>query len=303
MTTATMKAIRTERWALAALGLGAIAIAFSPIFVRLSELEPTATAFHRVFLAVPLLFVLGRARTGHVSPVRGMSRRDVLAIALAGAFFAGDLAFWHWSIRYTSVANATLFSNVAPFFVTLGAFVLFGQRFTPVFLLGLALALAGAGILMGDSFAVGGGNLFGDGLGVVTAVFYAAYLLAVGRLRVRFSTLTVMAVSSAATALVLVPVVWVSGESVFAETAGGWAVLVGLAWISHSGGQGLIAYALAHLPTAFSSVALLLQPVVAAVLAWALLNEPMGALQAVGMAVVLAGIFLARWGSQPRRAS
>lgn len=302
MTASAMNDIRAERWALAALGLGAVGIAFAPIFVRLSELEPSATAFHRVFLAVPLLALLGRSRSGHASPVKAMSRRDVLAIAMAGAFFAGDLAFWHWSIRYTSVANATLFSNVAPFFVTLGAFVFFGQRFTPLFLAGLALALAGAGILMGDSFSLGGANLRGDALGVVTAVFYAAYLLAVGRLRARFSTLTVMTISSAGTALVLVPVVWASGESLIAETAAGWAVLLGLAWLSHSGGQGLIAYALAHLPTAFSSVGLLLQPVVAAVLAWALLNEPMGAMQTLGMAVVLTGILLARLGSQTARA-
>lgn len=290
--------LRAARWALAALALGAVGIAFSPIFVRLSELEPTATAFHRAFLAIPLLFMLNGAQTRTVSPVRGLSRRDVMAIALAGVFFAGDLAFWHWSIRYTSVANATLFSNVAPLFVTLGAFLLFGERFSRTFLTGLALAMGGAVVLMGDSFALGGDHLLGDALGVVTALFYAAYLLAVGRLRARFSTLTVMLLSSAATALALAPVVWLSGETVIATTAAGWGVLVGLAWISHSGGQGLIAYALAHLPTAFSSVALLLQPVVAAVLAWALLAEPLGGVQALGMAVVLAGIFLARRGSR-----
>lgn len=289
---------RAQQWALAALTLGAVAIAFAPIFVRLSDLEPTASAFHRVFLALPLLFVLNGVKTGHVSPIKEIRRRDVLALVLTGAFFAGDLAFWHWSIRYTSVANATLFSNMAPIFVTLGAFVLFGERFSKTFLIGLALAMLGAVVLMGDSFSIDETHLIGDALGVVTAIFYAAYILAVSRLRARFPTLTIMALSSLSTAVFLAPVVWLSGASIIAETWAGWAVVLGLAWISHSGGQSLIAYALAHLPAAFSSVALLLQPVVAAFLAWIILAEPLGKVQAFGIAIVLAGIFLARRGSR-----
>ena len=49
-------------------------------------------------------------------------------------------------------------------------------------------------------------------------------------------------------------VVLASGETLLPGTAIGWLKLIGLAWISHSAGQGLIAYALAHLPAAFSSV-------------------------------------------------
>ena len=82
------------------------------------------------------------------------------------------------------------------------------------------------------------------------------------------------------------------------QSASGWLILVGLAWISHARGQGLIAYALAHLPAAFSSVSLLFQPVMAAFFAWLLLAEPLAPLQIAGGVVVLAGIYLARRGSQ-----
>jgi drug/metabolite transporter (DMT)-like permease len=59
-------------------------------------------------------------------------------------------------------------------------------------------------------------------------------------------------------------------------------------------GQSLIAYAFAHLPASFSSVGLLLQPVIAALLAWGLLNEPLQPMQALGGIVVLFGIVMAR---------
>jgi drug/metabolite transporter (DMT)-like permease len=80
-------------------------------------------------------------------------------------------------------------------------------------------------------------------------------------------------------------------------SASGWWILIGLALVSHAAGQGLIAYALAHLPAPFSSVGLLLQPVVAAFFAWVLLSEPVAALQVAGGLIVLAAIWLARRGS------
>jgi len=289
--------------ALAALFAGAVAIAFAPIFVRLSELGPSATAFHRLALALPALWLWvwleqplhTRVGARHRLPA---SRGDFLRLALAGLFFAGDLAVWHWSINFTSVANATLLANVAPVFVTLGGWLLFGQRFSGRFLLGLVLAMAGAAVLMGQSLSFGVEQLLGDALGLLAALFYASYILAVGRLRATFSTATIMAWSGVVTAITLLPVALLAGESLLPATAFGWGMLLGLALFSHTCGQSLIAYALAHLPAAFSSVGLLLQPAVAALLAWWLLAEPLGGWQALGGAVVLAGIVLARRASR-----
>src|SRR5207253_2530797 len=100
--------------ALGALLLGAAFIALSPIFVRLSEAGPTATAFWRVALAVPPLWILALCfRGAQGNTVSGVK----LLLLAAGAAFAGDLAFWHLSIKHTSVANATLLANLAAPFV------------------------------------------------------------------------------------------------------------------------------------------------------------------------------------------
>ncbi len=290
---------RTARVAFIALLAGAIGIAFAPIFVRLSELGPSATAFHRLLLAAPFLWLwmgLDHRRAGGTGR-KPATARDFGWLALVGLLFAADLGLWHWSIRLTSVANATLLANAAPIFVTLAGWLALGQRFTPVFLAGMAVALLGAVLLMGSSVTLGLDHLLGDGLGLATAVFYAGYMLAVKKVRADFSTATVMAWSAAAGAIALLPLALVSGESIIATTATGWGVLLALALLSHVGGQSLIAYALAHLPAAFSSVSLLLQPVAAALLAWLILSEALGLLQGLGGAVVLAGIAIARRGS------
>jgi drug/metabolite transporter (DMT)-like permease len=281
--------------ALGALLAGATFIALSPIFVRVSEAGPTATAFWRVALAVPALWIL------YWLKLRPRARRYggkwPLLIG-AGLAFAGDLAFWHTSIQLTSVANSTLLANLASIFVTLAAWIFLRQRPTRVFLAGLAAALAGVLLLVHTSLEFSATGLAGDALGVVTAIFYAGYLLAVKGLRDRGeTTLHLMAVTSTLTAIVLFPVALATGEPMLPATARGWWILAGLALVSHAAGQGLIAYALAHLPAAFSSVSLLFQPVMAALFAWLLLSEPLAPLQVAGGLIVLAGIYLARRGS------
>lgn len=281
--------------ALGALLAGATFIALSPIFVRVSEAGPTATAFWRVALAVPALWLLYWIKSGARAPRH--SGKGWLLVA-AGLAFAGDLAFWHSSIKLTSVANSTLLANLASIFVTLAAWIFLRQRPTRMFLAGLAAALAGVLLLVYTSLEFSATGLAGDALGVVTAMFYAAYLLTVKGLRDRGeTTLHLMAVTTTITALLLAPVALATGEQFFPNTGAGWLVLLGLALISHAAGQGLIAYALAHLPAAFSSVSLLFQPVMAALFAWLLLSEPLVPLQLAGGLIVLAGIYLARRGS------
>ena len=288
---------RMIRFALIALIAGAVAIGASPIFVRLSELGPSATAFWRIALALPVIWVW--AEVGDRRP-RSASRPsryvDILILALAGLFFTGDIALWHWSVVLTSVANATLLVNLAPIFVALGSWLLFGERFTATFIVGMVVALAGSILLVGRDLALDTQDLSGDALALIAAVFYAGYILTVSRLRSRFSTATIMVSSGAVTCVALLPITFLSGEDLLAATAYGWAVLLGVALISHAGGQSFITYALSYLPAAFSSVGLLLQPVAAALLAWAILNEALEAWQAMGGAVVLSGIVLTHRG-------
>jgi drug/metabolite transporter (DMT)-like permease len=285
--------------AVAALLAGAAAIGASALFVKVSETGPVATAFWRVALALPVLWawsVIG-SRGGHVA---GFAAERRLIIA-AGLFFAGDLAVWHWSIVLTSVANATLLANLAPIFVALAVWLLYGKRPSALFLAGLAAALAGVAVLLGGDFRAGGGAVLGDILGVVTAMFYGAYQLTVTRARSRAATSVIMAWSGLVTAVALLPLALGSGEQLFPHSAAGWAKLVGLALISQVAGQSLIAYAMAHLPATFSSVGLLAQPVIAAALAWVLLGESLGWIEIGGALVVLAGIRIVHQAELVRR--
>jgi drug/metabolite transporter (DMT)-like permease len=275
---------------------GGCAIAFAPIFVRLADTGPVASAFWRVALAVPLLY-LWQGQQGRLSPPSGDSRLTPAVIA-AGIFFALDLGVWHWSIVWTSVANSTLLANLASIFVTLMGWLLWKQRVSRLFLAGMATALAGMFVLVGPSFAAGGTRFFGDVLGALTAIFYGSYMLAIKVARdAKIPTARIMAWSTAISAVALLPFALISPQPFWPATAGGWLAVCGLALVSQIVGQGLIAYAFAHLPASLSAVSLLIQPVMAAVFAWILFGEAIGPAQFAGGVIVLAGIWIARRGS------
>jgi drug/metabolite transporter (DMT)-like permease len=281
---------------------GGCAIAFAPILVRIADTGPVASAFWRCALAAPLLWVwvynLPRRSPSPLGEGRGEGHIPARYLIAAGLFFAADLGVWHWSIIYTSVANSTLLANLAPIFVTLAGWLFWRQTVTRVFLIGMIVAIAGMFVLVGPNFAVGGTRLLGDALGALTGMFYAGYMLAIKFARdAEASTARLMAWSTTITAIALLPVALLSPQPFLPQTEVGWWVVIGLAVITQMLGQGLIAYAFAHLPASLSSVSLLIQPVMATLFAWWLFNEAVGPIQFVGGAIVLAGIWLARKGS------
>jgi drug/metabolite transporter (DMT)-like permease len=256
--------------------------------VRLSEVGPVATAFHRIALSVPV-FALLAARLG--APV---GRAGWAGCGLAGLFFAGDLSVWHVGILLTSVANASLFTNTAPVFVTLGLWLVWRQRPSLRFVAALAVSLAGAALLMGGSLRFAPERLAGDGLSLLSGAFYGAYLVTVGRSRGWVAAPVLMLWSGVAASVILLPVSLALGETVLPRTASGWGVAIAVALVSQVAGQGLIAWGLAHVSAALGALVLLLQPVVAALLAWALFGEALGGVEILGGMVILLGIHIAR---------
>jgi len=285
--------------AFAAVVLGAISIASAAIFMRLSDVSPTAAAFWRVTLALPLLYIWLRYDGESRALIGGKLQRTQVFTALGvGLWFAADLYLWHWSVAKTTVANATLLANMAAVFTAVAAFLFFGQRFSRSFLGGLVLALAGAATLIGQNASVSSEYIVGDLLGLATAVAYAGYILVAARARGTLTTPMVMFGSALTTAIVLLPFALIEEGTFFPASFEAWLPLLGLGWFAHVFGQSLIIYGLAHVPATLGSVTLLIQPVISALLAWWLFAEALGLFHLMGALLIFAGIMLARRGSR-----
>jgi drug/metabolite transporter (DMT)-like permease len=284
---------RADWRAVAVLLLGACIIGLSPILVRLTQTGPSAAAAWRLAFALPILALLtGRTAEG----VRAPSRAGLLA----GLFFALDLGFWHYGVKYTSVGLATVLSNLTPIVVTAFAWVVLKQKPRRLFLVAVALALAGAWLMASQRRGAPGvdpplGNL----LSASTAIWYGLYMVVIAQARRREGASALMLWSSAAGLPLVLAAALALGERIAPVSLAGWAACVALGLV-HVGGQGAIAWAMGRLPAPTASVVVLVQPVVAALLAWWLFLEPVTPLQGLGAAVALGGVVLAQCASRAR---
>jgi drug/metabolite transporter (DMT)-like permease len=279
--------------AFAVLLFGAFAIGFAPILVRLADTGPAAAGFWRFLFAAPVLLLLSAG----ASDGPGRPRPVML---LAGVMIATDLSFWHYGIAFTSVANATVLSNLTPVVVTLAVWAMTRRAPSRLFLLAMTLAIGGAVVM---ALARGGGGQgsnppLGNLFSAITALFYGGYFLAVREARGRSSAICVMLWSTLAGVPVFLGAALVLGEPIAPASLGGWAACLGLG-LMHVSGQGSIAWALGRLPAPTVSVVVLVQPVVAAALGWLLFSEAVTAIQGLGAAVALTGVVLAQIAAAP----
>jgi len=275
----------------AALVAGAMVMGLSPIFVRLADVGPFTSAFWRVGLALPVLYAWMRiSERGRPEPARRF-QGPTLWVGIA---FAVDLFFWHLALVTTTVANATFLATTAPIWVVLFSWALFRKRVSAATLAGLGLCILGGGALVAHSFRGGAGSALGDCYGLVTGVFFGLYFIAVQAARRDGSAARVTFEATLVTAGLLLLAALKLEHALLPRTLHGLAALVALAWVSHAGGQGLLTVALGHLPATFSSLVIFLEAIAAAGFAWAILGEPVTAVQVGGGLLILAGIYIAR---------
>lgn len=269
---------------------GALMIGFAPIAVRVSEVGPQATAFWRFAFALPIILLLARRFDGTL--VAPASARGFLIAA--GLCFGVDIAFWHAAITLTSVANATLLSNLTPIVVGVIGLVFFRERIGRNVVMGGALGILGAACLAGASFSSDPGRLPGDALAMITAFWYGLYFVLIrqGRLSAGPFVASLWA-TSCALCVCLATTMWFE-DRFFPETLQGWAVLVGLGALVHALGQGAIVFALGRAPAALAAIVVLVQPVMASILGFVLFGEAFGLPDFLGAGLVLAGIWIAQ---------
>jgi drug/metabolite transporter (DMT)-like permease len=275
--------------AAAAVALGATLLGFAPIGVRLSELGPQATAFWRFAFALPALGAIW-IWTERAAPVA--TPKLLMLLIAAGLAFGADIAFWHASLKLTTVVNATLFSNMTPIVAALGGWLLLRERIDARFALGAGVGVLGAAALAFSRAQSGQGAASGDILAVISAVWYASYLVIMRFARRAAAVAPAMFVTTLTAIFIVAPVGAAFHEGFLPHTARGWAVLMALGLVVHVGGQGLIAYGLGRLPIALSTVLLWLQPLAAAAISWVLFGEALAPLGFLGAALLLFGVWI-----------
>ena len=277
-----------------ALAFGILCISLSAIFTTLADLPGTVSGFYRIAIA---LVALSPLFLRDVARGRVTADRRIWLLALAGGiFFALDIALWNTSLFITSAATATLLGNDAPIFVGLIALVIFRERLSGAYWIGLAIALVGMGIIAGPDLIARGTLGGGDALAAVAGIAYALYLVITQRVRGGMSTLPSLWVPALSGAALLLVFNLATRQSLWGFSTHAWIMLLLLGLTSQVAGWLAINYALGHLPASIVSPTLLCQPVLTALFAVPLLAQALDGSQIIGGLVALVGIYLVNRG-------
>lgn len=279
--------------AFAALVVANVALAFGPWFVRATEVGPVAAGFWRLTLAVPFLIVLAVQQGARP---RRLGWKLWAGLLAGGVCFAADLGTWHLGILRTTLANATLFGNVATLIFPIYGFLI--VRSWPTRTQGFALALAAAGgaLLLGRSYQLDAKNLAGDLFCLLAGLLYTVYFILMARARATLAPVSALTLSTLAGIVPLLVFALAMGERVLPTH---WGPLIGLAMCSQVLGQGLMIYALGRFTPLVIGIALLIQPVVAGLVGWLVYGERLGTADLIGVVMVAVALVLVRQGPGP----
>ena len=282
------RSARHHPLAFPALLLGNCALAFGPWLVRLSDVGPVATGFWRLTIALPFLWLLAHASGQKPHWPR---RAVTVAILIAAIFYVLDLAAWNAGIRLTKLGNSTLFGNTGSF-----VFAIYGLWLVhrmPSLKQGgaLALALAGAGLLMSGSYELSPRNFTGDLLTLVAGLLYGGYLIFVERSRSEVAALPLLLLASLFGVPMLFAISAGLGEQIWPHD---WTPLVIFALSSQVLGQGLLVYSIGTLPPLVVGLSLLTQPAISALIGWFAYRESLSLTDSIGGLAIAAALVLVR---------
>ena len=283
-----MPARKVPPRAFAAVIAANICLAFGPWMVRMADVGPIASGFWRMTLAIPLLFAATRIAR---QPVPRLAPSTWLALGLAGACFAIDLAAWHSGIVRTRLANASLFGNVTSFFFAAYGFIVARRWPGPRQAGALLLAVCGTLLLVGRSYELSPNLLVGDMLCILAGLAYMGYLVVLDRARARLQSWPLLLIATLFGVATMAPLVLLSGEPFLPHD---WTPLILLAIGSQVVGQGLTVYALGQVPPIVIGLGLLLQPVIGATIGWIGYGERLTAADLIGAAAIATALVLVR---------
>jgi drug/metabolite transporter (DMT)-like permease len=285
----------------AVLAAGVLLVSSASILIRFAQglgVPSLSLAAWRLTLASLILtpFVLARSR----HELARLAPRDVGLAALAGAFLAIHFATWIASLAYTSVAASTVLVTTNPIWIAAASWFLFRERPGTGLVLGIVLALSGSIAIFaaGAAHPAGANPELGNALALIGSIMVSGYLLIGRSLRSRLSLLAYIWLVYTAAAIALLAAVLATGGPMFEFDTTAYVLLLALALGPQLGGHTAFNWALRYLSPAFIAIAILGEPVGAAILAFLILGERVVPLELAGFVLLLLGIY---WAARSER--
>lgn len=270
--------------------IGGISVSLSAIFVKLSSADAGVIAFYRMLFSI--MIMLPWFLMKYKNEIKVLSKRDWIFSSIAGVFLSFHFILWFESLNYTSVASSTVLVTMQPLFAFIGTYLFFKEKITLQTFIAGGIAILGSVLISWGDFKISGTALYGDILALIACALITGYLLFGQDVRKRLSLVTYTMVVYSVSTVTLFFYIIVKGESFGPYPAIDWMWFILLAIIPNLLGHNLFNWVLKWTSTNVISIAILFEPVGAALLAMFIFNEYLTVSQIVGGLVVILGIML-----------
>jgi drug/metabolite transporter, DME family len=219
-------------------------------------------------------------------------RRDVAGVIGFGVVcVALFYASYFFAVETGGAALAAILLYTAPAWVAIGAYLWLGERLSAGRMGAIALTLAGVAAVSASGGDLAARSLAGIGWGLVAGLSYALYYLVGRRYFRRYGALTVLAVALPVGALVLLPLVEFSQKSTAA-----WLTILFIAAVPTFAAYLIYGAGVVRASPTRAATTAAIEPLVAAVVAFAMWGERLTLAGYVGGALILTGVLLATRG-------
>ncbi|QEO57354.1 DMT family transporter [Francisella marina] len=264
-------------------------LVIASVLIRYSEVGPIASFGYRLLL--PCIFLYSFLAI--TKDEDKLSKKSIYIAALTGLFLALDLAFYGISLIYTSIAEASLLTNLCPFITTFIAIIFLKEKVSLKYYLVLLVAFIGLLLLMSQS-GLSSQHLLGNWLAIISAVFYALFIIFSKKLRDSCSTFRMMFIASLSGSATLFILAFIFNEQIIPTTLSGVLILLAIAIFGHLLGNILYISRVKYISLAMSSLVLLVGPVFALLYGYVLFRETFSIQQLIGMFIIILSVYLGK---------
>jgi len=271
-----------------ALIIGVITISASAIMIKVTEAPSGVVATYRMLFTVLLMTPLIMASYRH--ELKKITKQDWIYSIVSGFFLALHFVTWFESLNYTSVASSVVLVTLQPLFTFVGGYFFFQERVNWKGVFGSILAIVGSTIICWGDLRIGGMAIWGNILALLGAAFVSGYWLFGQSIRQRLSLMTYTYVVYGASTVFLLLYVFMAQEALFPYPTKEWILFISLAIFPTLLGHSIFNWALKWFSASMISMAILLEPIGAAILAYFILGEVVTWTQGLGGFIILLGI-------------
>lgn len=280
--------------------LALVSLSTSPNWAKLNQMSAATLGFYRLAGAA-LLLLAYLLLTKKLKKIK-FDQNFVWALA-SGFFFFLHLWTYKFASKNTLVSNTMILFATNPVWATLGGQLFFKENIKPRVIFSYMLALIGVFMLVAQNLQLTPENHLGNVSALVSAFFYALYMLTGKKARAHMENFDFSLVLYSTCASMFAIAILSTDSPMTGFDAISWWSVLGLILLPTFLGHMSFTYLVKHMNLSLMSCGKLIEPIIATIFAYFLFSEHLGSNAIYAFILTGISVLILFWPSLNKRSN